>query len=77
MDNRKQTQAFKKMVRSAAYADGADAAFEMLVGSGWTVPCGPDGACPPGFRIFATATWERRIMMRDSDGSFWALEITV
>ena len=75
MDNRQQNQAFKENVKYIAFADGADAAFDMLVQDGWTVP-GEDGSsCPPGFRIFALASWQRRVLMRDSDGSYWAMEM--
>lgn len=74
MDNRQQDQAFKETVKRAAFADGADAAFDMLVRNGWTVPGDQDGRCPPGFRIFALASWEHRVLMRECDGSFWALE---
>jgi len=75
MDSREQAQAFKEMVGHTASADGADVAFEMLVRGGWTVCGGQGGTCPSGFRIFAMASWERRVLIRDSDGSFWALEM--
>jgi hypothetical protein len=75
MEHREQTETFKEKVRHVAFADGADSAFEMLLEEGWTLPAGEDSVCPPGHRIFATATWERRILMRDSDGSLWALQL--
>ena len=76
MENKEQIQAYKESVKSTASDSGADAAFEMLVSDGWTVPDGQEGNSPPGFRVFATASWKRRVLMRDSDESFWALELT-
>jgi len=76
VDDRKQDLAFKEKVKHTVFAEGADVAFDMLIGNGWVVPSGQDGACPPDFRIFALASWERRVLLRDSDGSFWALETT-
>jgi hypothetical protein len=74
MDDRQQDQAFKERVKHVAFAEGADAAFDMLVQDGWTVPTEDDGRCPAGFWIFALASWQRRVLMRDSDGSFWAMQ---
>jgi hypothetical protein len=75
MDNRQQDQAFKENLKHVAFAEGADAAFDMLVQEGWTVPGEGNGSCPEGFWIFALASWQRRVLMRDSDGSFWAMEM--
>ena len=75
MTDKRPSPAFTERVKHAASADGADAAFEMLASSGWTVPAGQDGRCPPGFRIFATADWNRRVLIRDDDGSLWAVEV--
>ena len=75
MGNREQTQAFAEMVKRAAYTDGADAAFDALERDGWVVPSEQDGRAPTGFRVFATASWGRRVLIRDDDGSLWALAL--
>lgn len=75
MENRKQTQAFSEMVKHTLFADGADAAFDALERDGWVVPSEQDGRAPTGFRIFATASWGRRVLIRDDDGSLWALAL--
>lgn len=74
MGNRQQDQVFKERVKRVAFADGADAAFDMLVKDGWTVPSEDNGNGSAGYRIFALASWQRRVLRRDSDGSFWAME---
>ncbi len=74
MENRQQDQAFKERVKHIAFADGADAAFDMLVRDGWTVPSEDDGSSPAGYWIFALASWQRRVLRKGSDGSFWAME---
>jgi len=75
MADRRQDQAFKDRIKHIVFAEGADAAFELLTREGWTVSSGQDGRCPPGYRIFATATWERRVLKKDDDDSFWAWEL--
>ena len=76
MGNQQQDQAFKEMVKHAAFADGADTAFDLLVRDGWTVARDPDGDCPPGFWVYALVSWEHRVLMRECDGSFWALDLS-
>lgn len=74
MDNGQQAPEYRESIKHAASADGADAAFDMLVGDGWVLPSIEEDTCPEGFWIFALASWRRRVLVRNSDGSFWALE---
>jgi hypothetical protein len=74
MDNRQQSTEYIESIKLSAFADGASVAFGRLVGDGWVLPSVEDDACPEGFWIFALASWTRRVLVRNSDGSFWALE---
>jgi hypothetical protein len=75
MEEREQPQSFTERVKKVAFADGADSAFDLLVAERWTVAPVENGVSRPGYRVFATVSWTRRILIRDSDGSLWALEL--
>jgi hypothetical protein len=74
MENGQQSTDYIESIKQAAFAEGASVAFDRLVGDGWVLSSIEDDACPEGFWIFALASWRHRVLVRNSDGSFWALE---